>query len=266
MRLRHHHIVNLPSHKKERNHPMANQFQVNLNLDGQTVIDLTKNGFLLYGFKGLDGPPKAAPVVWFSTNQFSESNQIIWQEQYGGYTSRTTPIAPKAKIVAEASAPMTLGQLMTIDAGGVPTVTNDQDLGMLEILNATNTTFTCGVTVVDPVSQTANAICAFELLPGDLEEFLPIEKIFLMFATVPVDTGTVIEQSFGPGILIDMTGQTAPVVVSFTTSIANGWSGPGNTTNFAADADLLSLLINAGGSSGVAQRAGQRALARRRAA
>jgi hypothetical protein len=245
---------------------MANSFQVTINLDAQTVTDLTNDGFLLYGFKGLDGPPQAAPVVWFSTDQFSENNQIIWQEQYGGYTSRTTPVAPMAKIVAEASAPMNLGQLMTIGDGGVPTVTNDQDGGVIEILNGTNTKFTCGVTVLNPVTNSANPICAFELFPGNLEEFLPIEKIFLMFATKPVDTGTVIEQSFGPGILIDMTGQTAPVVVSYTTSLANGWSGPGNTTNFAPDADLRPLLVNAGGASGVAQRAGQRALARRRAA
>jgi hypothetical protein len=243
---------------------MANQFQVNVHLDDQTVTDLLNDGFQLYAFKGIDGPTKAAPVVWFSTNQFSSLNEIIWQEQYGGYTSRTTPVAPMAEIVALSSSPMNLGQLMTIGEGGVGTVTNDSDQGVLEIVNSVDTKFTCGVTVLNPATGGANPICAFELLPGLLEEFLPIEKIFLMFATTPVNTGTVIEQSFGQGILIDMTGQTAAADVAFTTSSVNGWSGPAFTTNFAANADLLPLLVNPGGEDGKAQRAGERALSQLR--
>jgi hypothetical protein len=235
---------------------MAN-FQVNLNLDNKTVTDLQEGGYLLYGFKGLDGPPKATPVVWFSTDQYSDGDQIIWQEQYGGYTSRTTPVAPKAVIVASSSAPMKLGQLMTIGEGGVATVTNDQDAGVLEIHNTTDTKFTCGVTVVDPVTNHANPICAFELLPGALEEFLPIEKIFLMFATNKVNTGTVVEQSFDQGILIDMTGQKTPVDVTFTSprrrsggvdSLAEGTMDTAYTLNIACSGPTVRALVAEGSS------------------
>ena len=36
--------------------------------------------------------------------------------------------------------------------------------------------------------------------------FTPVEKILLMFATAVIDTGSVIEQAFSPGALIDLTG------------------------------------------------------------
>lgn len=238
---------------------MSDTFTVNVNLSDATVGALGSN-FKLYGFKGIDGSGGGVPVVWFSTDQFSDINAIQWQEQYAGYTSTTTDLVPMAQITASDSKPMNLGQQGAVGPHGVITVNNNGSPGVLEILNTTTTQFTCGVSVFNQITNSASPICAFPLFGQGLDEFAPIELVFLMFATNPVNTGTVIEQSFGPGILIDMTGQTAPVSVSFDINL--GWTGPGNTTNFAASAQLVPMLINPGTSQQQSIRAAKRAAAR----
>jgi hypothetical protein len=232
-------------------------YSVVIDIDSQSVTTLLQNGYWLYAFQGADGPADGVPVVWFNTQAISAVNTITWEEYYSGYTSTTTNLAPGTQIVATFSAPMSLGQEMSVAAGGIGTVTNTGTPGYLEVLNTTNTPYTCGVSVLNPSTNLSNPIAAFPLFGQGLDSFVPVEYCFFMFATQAVNTGSVVEQSFAPGILINMTGQTAPVTVSF--DINNGWSGPGNTTNYPANASLQ-MLINPGGASAASVRAAQRAL------
>ena len=231
-------------------------YSVVISIDATSVTTLLQNGYQLYAFQGADGPANGVPVVWFSTNAISASNTISWEEYYSGYTSTTTNLSNGVQIVAAFSAPMTLGQEMTVGAGGIGTVTNTGTPGYLEVLNNTTTPFTCGVSVLNPVSNTSNPIAAFPLFGQGLDTFVPVEYAFFMFATQPVNTGSVIEQAFAPGILINMTGQTAPVTVSY--DINNGWTGPGITTNYPAGTSMQ-MLINPGGATAASARAAQRA-------
>jgi hypothetical protein len=240
---------------------MANSFEIDIALDDATVENLTENNYQLYGFKGADATGGAGvPVVWFASQTFSSNNQLTWSEQYGAYTSLTTSLAPMTQIRTSSSAKMNLGQQASVGANGVVSVNNSGTAGILEILNTTTSPYTCGASVVNPVTGKASPICAFPLFGNGLDTFVPLELVFLTFATLPVNTGTVIEQSFAPGILIDMTGQTSPVSVSF--DINDGWSGPGNTTNYAATASLSGLLINPGDSVAKSGRAARRAVSR----
>jgi hypothetical protein len=116
--------------------------------------------------------------------------------------------------------------------------------------------------VLNYVTNVSNPICAFPLFGQGLDQFTPIELAFFMFATTPVNTGTVIEQAFSPGILVDMTGGATSTAVSF--DINAGWTGPGNTTNYPATTSLTQLLINPGGSQALSLRASQRARKRSR--
>jgi len=239
---------------------MANSFQIDIALDSQTVADLDQNGYQLYGFKGADATGGAGvPVVWFSTETFSNTNQLQWTEQYGVYTSLTTNLAPGVQITASSSQPINLGQQATVGPNGVVSVNNSGTAGIIEVLNDTSAPFTCGVSVENPITNASTAICAFPLFGQGLDTFIPIELVFLTFATQPVNTGTVIEQAFAPGILINMTGQTAPVQLSF--NMNTGWTGPGFTTNYGPTTSLTALLINPGDALTRSMRAARRAKA-----
>jgi hypothetical protein len=231
-------------------------YQVNITMSGDTVIALQQNNYQLYGFKAVDGPASAVPVIWFSTNDFSATTKILWSEQYAGYTASSSALAPMTEVQASFSAPMSLGQIMDVGIGGIGTVANDGTPGELSILNTVTTPYTCGVSVLNTTTNESNPICAFPLFGNGLDTFVPVEVVYLTFATQSLNTGTVIEQTFAQGVTIDMTGQTAPVNVTF--DINNGWTGPGILTVYPPTADLKKLLVNPGGPQATSFRAGQR--------
>lgn len=233
------------------------KFSIEITMTDDTLTLLSQNGFNLFGFKGVDGPnsPAARPLVWFKTPDYSADTTLSWTEKYGGYTSTTTKVAAGTVIDAKNGKPMILGQQLNVADKGVLTVVNSGTPGQLDILNQVETEFTCGITVVNP-ANTATPICAFPLFGEGLDNFAPIEIIYLMFATNPVNTGTVIEQSFTPGIAVDMTGVTTTAPLTF--DINNGWTGPGFSTNHTAGTSLLPLLINPGGAEAVSKRAANR--------
>jgi hypothetical protein len=225
-------------------------------MSADTVTKLQQNQYQLYGFKGVDGPPNGVPLVWFATNVYSTDTAVNWTEQYSGYTSLQSNVAPGTQITASFSADMGLGQLMTVNIGGVGAVTNNGEAGQIEIINATTTPYTCGIGEVNQITGVASPMCAFPLFGLGLDAFTPIELVYFMFATNVFNTGTVIEQSFAPGVLVDLTGGNPSVALHF--DINTGWSGPGNTTNYPAQTNLLPLLLNYGGPAAVSVRAGDR--------
>jgi hypothetical protein len=232
-------------------------YSVAIKMSGDTVKKLQDNSYQLFAFKGIDGPPKAVPVVWFTTDRYSTTTDISWQEQYAGYASLSTTVAPGTEIVASDTEPMNLGQIMHVGAGGVGIVGNEGgSQGEIAIINDTTTEFVCGVSQLNTLTNQTSPICAFTLFGDGLDMFVPIELVYFMFATNAVNTGTVIEQSFARGIQVNMTGgvQNAPL----TFDIDKGWSGPGYTTNYDAKQDLLPLLINPGGAALVSARAALR--------
>jgi len=234
----------------------ATEYSAQITMSAETVTQLQENGYQLYGFKGFDGPPNGVPVVWFSTNVFSENTTISWTEQYAAYTSLQTNLAPGTQVVASSSSEITLGQLDTIGIGGVGTVSNDGSAGEIAVLNKTTTQFTCGLSVMNLTTGSANPICALPLFGLALDNFAPIELVYFMFATDAVNTGVVIEQAFAPGIQVDMSGGITSAALEF--DINTGWSGPGYTTNYPADQNLLPVLVNPGGAKHVSQRQARR--------
>lgn len=223
----------------------SSSFSVTITMSDDTVTALKEDGFQLFGFKGVSGPVsrEARPLVWFKASEFSGITTVKWTEQYGCYTSTTTDIAANTVIEASDTKLMALGKTMNVGDGGIGTVVNTGDPGLLAISNQDKKEYTCGVTVMNPFTKVNSPICAFPLFIGAIDNFAPIEIIYLMFATDPVDTGTVIEQSFDRGISVDLTGVTAPVSLSFDIG-PTGWSGPGFSTSHPANTALLPLLVN----------------------
>jgi len=63
--------------------------RVNISMSSDTVEQLKKNGFLLYGCKAVKTmlPSSALPLVWFVASDYLINTTISWQDNYQAYIS-----------------------------------------------------------------------------------------------------------------------------------------------------------------------------------
>ncbi|HYW08166.1 MAG TPA: hypothetical protein VE913_14480 [Longimicrobium sp.] len=228
---------------------MSTNYRISIKMEQATATTLADNGFSLYAFKAVQGAGKGAPVVWFSSQDIGLATTIDWSESYQAYTSRTEAIAAGATITADNAYPSGLGGILTIDESiGTGAVTDGGDPRGIAINNTTDTQFVCGI------SQLRNGvyapIAAFPLFGNNEDLLVPVEKVFLMFASRTVDTGTVIEKSFGSGMMIDLTGATPDATGVVGRQVAydlnKGWddsNAPWGVA-YAPNTNLVPLLIN----------------------
>jgi len=225
-------------------------YQVNITMLQDTADTLCAQNYQLYAFKVVNGPSNGLPVVWFSTSTFGLSTAITWSESYRVFTSRSATVGPNTKVLVDNDYDAALGDLLTVNSPtGTGVVTDGGPAGAISATNITSTAFSCGISQLQ--SDGTYAPLALFPLYGNMEdEMVPVEKVFLMFASATVDTGTVIEKSFGSGIMIDLTG-AATRSVSF--DLNNGWSDSHGTwgTLYPPNTSLVQLLINGEVPAGV---------------
>ncbi len=223
----------------------ATTYTVKITMDADTATGLYNSKYSLYAFKAVTTAVAGGkPTVWFQTMKYSTKTNISWQVQYQAYTS-STEIQPGVTIDASFIENINLGQLLTINSGaGTGVVTGGGSPGTISIYNTTNVDFTCGI------AQSANGadgqpMCAFPLIGTEKDVIAPIEKVLLMFATQTVNTGTVIEKAYGPGVLIDLTGAPANMrEVSYKRSFGWDWGGYAWASSTEPNQDLVPLLID----------------------
>jgi hypothetical protein len=218
-------------------------FTVAIQMDQNTVEKLSMGGFNLYAFKAVQAAGAGAPTVWFKTRNFSLETDVQWQVAYQAYTSKSE-IVPNGSIVASANYGIDLKQTLNVTSstgtGSVNTSTGTP--GAISIYNQTNTEFTCGISQ-QTADGTFGTMCAFPLYGTNMDVIAPIEKVFLMFSTNPVNTGTVVVQSYSQGLMVDLTGVSGRQV---TYSINNGWSWAGSAAwakAYPANSNMVPLLI-----------------------
>lgn len=220
---------------------MATPYGVTITMSASTVTNLINGNFNLYGFKAVQTTQSGgAPLVWFKTLNYSTTTAVSWQEQYQAYTSNSSIIA-NGQIIASNSNNINLGQTMNVATGGIGTVVNDGTDLAISILNQTTTQYTCGI------SQTAtdgsmNPLCAFPLYGGNMDVMAPIEKILLMFSSNQINTGTVIQKAYSPGIFIDLTANNN-VNVAYDLNTGWSWGGYSWAQSVTANAAMSPLLI-----------------------
>ena len=182
---------------------MAN-YKVTISMSQDTVTQLTQQGQSLLGFKSvISDNTGGVPVVWFSTTTLGLNTYVKWTESYQAYTSSEQAIA-SGEIDASNPYDIDLGQTLHVDgSAGTGTVMSSGTAGSIIITSTVDQAFTCGVS--QKSGGDFNPICAFPLNGNGTDTITPIEKVFLVFASGPVNTGTVIEKSAGPGLLIDLT-------------------------------------------------------------
>jgi hypothetical protein len=235
---------------------MSNTYSVTINIPAATLAKLAANSYSLYAFKVVKGPKGSVPVVWFSTQTFEEQTIVSWTEQYNAYTSQSQQLNPNTHIVATASCGVDLGDLVTVAAGGIPTVQEGPDPLGVSILNNTTTDFVCGLSQQQGTSSTYNPVCAFPLIGSMQDEIIPIEQVFLMFATQEVDTGTVLEMSISWGALIDLTSNNQ-MIATYDLTQLGGWIQAPDVTPYQPDTSLVPLLIPGSAKSGSLVAAGR---------
>jgi hypothetical protein len=147
--------------------------------------------------------------------------------------------------MASASYAIELNQTLNVtsSAGTGSVDTQSGTSSAISIYNETTTPFTCGISQSDP-NGNITTMCAFNLYGGGLDVIAPIEQVLFMFATDQINTGTVIEKAFSPGLKVDLTGAPANTRdVSY--DINNGWAWGGEPWGLQvkANAALAPLLI-----------------------
>lgn len=220
---------------------MSTQYQVNIQMSQSTVQALLQSGFSLYAFAAVRAPVGGgAPLVWFQTTQFYSNTPLSWSADYQAYTSMSQ-IFPNATIVQNFAAPIALGQTLNVTSpGGTGQVSGGGAPQAISIVNQTSATFACGTSQADP-NGNSSPVCAFPLYPQAMDAITPLPQVLLMFATVQTSPGTVVEQAFAPGILVNLAGSPMQTV-SF--DINAGWScGGGNCTNVSPGQALTPILI-----------------------
>ncbi|HEY0015638.1 MAG TPA: hypothetical protein VGC13_04945 [Longimicrobium sp.] len=224
---------------------MATPYSITITIPDETVTTLKSGGYQLYGFKGVRGPRTGKPLVWFATEDYSETTALTWSEEYFAYTSRSVKLTPSTRITATGQDAVNLGQLVTVAAGGVGTVSQGPDPRAIAILNAASppTDFVCGLSQPNGIDPKPLPICAFPLPAGMEDLIVPIAQVFLMFASAPVNTGTVIEQSYGWGALVDLTADH-DMEVKYDLKVPTQWVQVPGITASAPNTDLIPLLIN----------------------
>jgi hypothetical protein len=217
-------------------------YSVAIKMSQETVDKLSENNFILYGFKAVKTTAKGSPLVWFKYAQFGLTTKISWSQEYEAYTS-TSKIIPNGEITASNSYDISLKNTLNVTTpngtGTVDTTTGTP--GAIAISNKTTTQFTCGISQKQP-DRNNTPMCAFPLFGGMLDVIAPIEQVLLMFSTVPVNTGTVIEQSYSPGIFIDLTGEPSR---SVNFDINQGWTWDKSpwAKSIPAESNLVPLMI-----------------------
>jgi hypothetical protein len=221
---------------------MTTPYQITINMDPDTISKLKTSGFQLFGFKAVQSSVKGAvPLIWFSSTTYQIDTIVTWTEDYQAYVSSQVTPAQGTVITSSSFQNISLGQIMSVDNVGNTSLSPGGQADAISITAVQGQQWTAGI------SQTVNGqtspLCAVPLFGGNLDTFIPIEKVLLMFATSPYQSGTVIVQAFGPGVLIDLTGGQNRIV---TYDINNGWNSDAPqtwATNVPVNASLTPLLI-----------------------
>jgi hypothetical protein len=182
-----------------------------------------------------------SPLVWFQTGTFATSTFVDWTVQYESFTSQSD-IIPGGVVRATNHYPTDLGQTLHVTGDrGTGQVVQGGTSGAVSIQNDTEGEFTCGISQAQFTGQ-STPMCAFPLYGGNLDVIAPIEKVLLMFASKPLNTGTVVMRAYTPSVLVDLTGARSRLV---NYDINKGWSWGGATwaQQVKPNQELAPLLV-----------------------
>ncbi len=202
---------------------MSISHQIQISMTPSTVVALRSGGFQLCVCKGVQTTiSEGSPVVWYATAALQFNLIVTWTADYRAYTS-SGEIVPGGPVVPGSGYDLGLGQTLTVNRGdGSAAVGTGGVPGGITILNQTATPLICGLS--QSVMDVSAPVCALPLYGHAIDVIMPVEKVLLMFTSTPVKAGTTIEESFAPGVLVDLRS-TYSRSVAF--DVNQGWSWGG---------------------------------------
>lgn len=199
----------------------STDYTLNIAMDQDTVNELDNGKFILYAFKAVHAVANAVPVVWFKTTSLGLQTSIIWKENYQAYTASSEDI-PNGRIETSNSYNISLEQTLEVtNDNGTGTLTPWGTPDAIVIDNKTTTKFTCGISQMKAKTNEFSPICAIPLYGRTNNIISPIQKVLLIFSTLPVNTGTVVYQAFSDALFVDMTGESQRTV---SYKMNHGWT------------------------------------------
>ncbi|MES2153365.1 MAG: hypothetical protein V4508_26590 [Pseudomonadota bacterium] len=220
-------------------------YKLHFTMDEATLDAL--QGSMLVVFKGVKSPGTkpsgAAPLAWIVSDTFGKDTKIDWHEDYAAYTS-IEAIIPNGVITASNPASITVGETYNVVQSGGGEVVASGQANAMSIHNLSDRQFSCGIAQTPAGSTEAQAICAFNLYGGSIDVIIPEEKIFMMFVSGTVDTGTVYENSVGRGLFVDLTGVVGRDGISYDINKGWDWGKHSWAAQYPASSDLVPLLID----------------------
>lgn len=253
----------------------SSDFSVNITMSSETVENLKKAGFQLYGFKVVvveNSASKGVPLVWFATDEYLVNTTLEWSEDYQAYIStqlnpslyeviKPCPLQEsingslarkdyikdlRLALVACSSESIEINQKMVVDTYGNTTVMPNGNNNAISIVNESAKQWTCGISQALLNPLTFNPLSAFPLYGRSQCVITPVNKVLLMFASYSLlKTGAVVDQSWGPSVLVDLTDVKSR---DLTYDLNNGW-GPTNqvwATLVPVTSDITPLVIEDG--------------------
>lgn len=199
---------------------MSVTYSINITLDNDTLAKLSKSGQSLRAYKGVRGSVgDGFSALWFTTTNFSQTVNIQWDEEYGGYVDNSV-LKPGNVINTGKIQDMKPGYLLSVNSSGITTVTTNGTAGELDIKNTGTTELICGAG--QKINNNMSPLCALPLYGNDFRNITPLEKILLNFDYGIFQTGTIVEKAWIKSILIDFS-QTGETELSVSYNIDKGW-------------------------------------------
>jgi hypothetical protein len=223
---------------------MPQVYTINITMTPETVMVLSRNGFVLYGFKAVKTTNQgAAPLVWLRTRSVFQNTQVTWTDQYRAYLS-TSPIVPNGTVAVSSAIAIDLGQTAVVGENGHLTAIAQGTPSAISLSSASFQQWTSGI-AQPGADQQPSPLVALPLSGNGIEVIAPVEKVLLLFAQTTFSAGTVSYKAYAPGILVDLTGASQRDV---SYDINNGWNWGGGAwaTPVAAQQDLIPILVNPG--------------------
>ncbi|EJL23348.1 hypothetical protein PMI01_04850 [Caulobacter sp. AP07] len=214
-------------------------YTIDIELSPETIDALAQNGYALYAMKAVSTTASGgAPLIWYSTPNFTSVMQVTWQDQYAAFVS-TSQIIANAEINVTTSVDIDLDQTAYVAQSGGMTVGGGGAAGAVSILNQGNQPWTTGLS--QSVDGRSSPVCALPLYGQNLDVITPVEQVLLMFAQNYVNTGTVIYRALSQGLLVDLSAQDT-CTVQFDINL--GWNAlAASATQVMPNEDLVPLLI-----------------------
>jgi len=222
----------------------AQDFSIQIALEGDAAQTLTQNGFHLYACQAQDTNILGWPTIWYATDALTPMMTLGWPASGAAYTALQTNVAPPQTANSTASYTMMPGQTLKITStSGTGSVSNEGPADCITIANLTTSQFTCGP------ARGANAgpsspCCALQLFGGNDILVRPRNMILLALESGTRATGQTVATLSAPSLLVSLDGATSR---SVTYSLNTNWAANTESwaTQYPAGTNLCDLLVSA---------------------